>query len=421
MYVDTDPISLRASLDKKRNRDLYLFIENKDIYRQMSHAKLNQRFADSVRFEASKAMKHEYFDAEIKGFYLEVRKSGAKTWRLRLIDQDGKQRVLDLGDAACVSYAKARDVARSLRAASQLKQWELISAMTDKRSLGPKFSDFVNNQYLGYIRNRKRSYDTDISLLKNHLLPIFGDRPMASITRAELVAFHNEKKQTGYAAGTVDRLVILVRYIFNLAIRWGVLKKGQNPADEFELFNQPNGREKFLTEDELHRLTVALKSSDNQDLYHIVTGLLLTGCRKRELLDARWEHVNFELRVWSIPVTKQGKPHNLPITEDLATYFRSLRSYKTSEFLFPSKLTGMPYKSIFQSWHTARCAAGLPDLRMHDLRHTFASFLVNGGCSLYEVQRLLGHTTSKTTQRYAHLSQTRLSDAMNVASRQIAR
>lgn len=81
--------------------------------------------------------------------------------------------------------------------------------------------------------------------------------------------------------------------------------------------------------------------------------------------------------------------------------------------------TGLPYKSIFQSWDTARKPAQLPELRMHDLGHTFTSFFVDGGCSLYEVQRLLGHTNSKTTLRYAHLSQSALSEAMRVASRRL--
>lgn len=386
----------------------------------MATVRLSQRLADGIRLDASMGSKQEYFDLAIKGFYLEVRRTGGKTWRLRLKDEEGNLRVVDLGDAACISYNRAREIAKSLKAASQLQQWDLIASVTGKNDRGPAFGEFVRRQYLPYIKSRKRSYDTDVSILENHILPVFGDRLMEKITKAELVTFHSEKRQAGYAGGTVDRLIILIRYIYNRAIRWGVLKKGQNPAAEFDLFNEPNGRQKFLKDEELARLVVELKKSDNINLYDIVRGLLLTGCRKRELLDAKWRHVNFELRIWHIPLTKQGKPHDLPITDDLMEYFKSLRSFGSSQFLFPSPRTGLPYQSIFQSWDTARCAAGLPDLRMHDLRHTFASFLVNGGCSLYEVQRLLGHTNSKTTQRYAHLSQTALLDAMKVAGRHLA-
>lgn len=385
----------------------------------MAQIKLSQRFADGLRSEGQKQSKLEFFDLELKGFYLELRRSGGKTWRLRLQDERGKQRVVDLGDASCVSFSQARDVAKSLKAASQLKQWDLISSATAREPQSPVFGDFVRLYYLPYIKNRKRSYSTDVSILENHILPAFANKQMAKISKSELVAFHSDKRQAGYAGGTVDRLIILIRYIFNLAIRWGYLEKGQNPADEFELFNEPNSRQIFLKDEELSRLVVELKKSENRNLFDIVQGLLMTGCRKRELLDARWEHINLELKIWHIPFTKQGKPHDLPITSELEEYFRSLRSFGQSEYLFPSPQTGMPYKSIFQSWDTARRAANLPTLRMHDLRHTFASFLVNGGCSLYEVQRLLGHTNSKTTQRYAHLSQSALSEAMRVASRRL--
>ena len=385
----------------------------------MPQIKLSQRFADGLRPEGQTSSKLEFFDLELKGFYLELRRSGGKTWRLRLKDEYGKLRVVDLGDASCVTFTQARDVAKSLKAASQLKQWDLISSATAKEPPSLTFGEFVWRHYLPYIKNRKRSYSTDVSILDNHILPAFAETQMTKISKSALVAFHSDKRQAGYAGGTVDRLIILIRYIFNLAIRWGHLEKGQNPADEFELFNEPNGRQLFLKDDELSRLVIELKKSENRDLYDIVQGLLMTGCRKRELLDARWEHVNFELKIWHIPFTKQGKPHDLPITNELNDYFCALRSFGKSKYLFPSPQTGMPYKSIFQSWDTARKAAELPELRMHDLRHTFASFLVNGGCSLYEVQRLLGHTNSKTTQRYAHLSQSALSEAMRVASRRL--
>lgn len=385
----------------------------------MATVRLSQRFADKVRLEESAVSKEEYYDLALKGFYLEVRRTGGKTWRLRLKDEDGNLRVVDLGDAACITYARAREAAKSLKAASQLKQWDLIASVTSKSERGPEFGEFVRRHYLPYIKSRKRSYETDVSILDNHILPVFSNRLMEKISKAELVTFHSEKRQSGYAAGTVDRLIILIRYIYNLAIKWGYLKKDQNPAAEFELFNEPNGRQKFLSDEELSRLMAELLKSDNTDLYNIVRGLLLTGCRKRELLDAQWQHVNFALKIWHIPLTKQGKPHDLPITDDLEQYFRSLPSLGNSQFLLPSPRTGMPYQSVFQSWDSARRAADLPDLRMHDLRHSFASFLVNGGCSLYEVQRLLGHTNSKTTQRYAHLSQAALHDAMKVAGRHL--
>ena len=283
-------------------------------------------------------------------------------------------------------------------------------------ALRPTFSEFVADSYLPYVSVRKRSVGTDISMLNNHLLPAFGPTRLGEFTRDELVRFHTSKRQEGYAPGTVDRMVVLLRFIMNLAAKWGVITPNENPAREFELFNVPNNRERYLSTDEVERLITELRNSINPDLLRIVTALLLTGCRRGEILQARWCDVDFDRDVVHFPITKQGKPHKLPLTNDLREFLQALPSRGNSDYLFPNARTGKPYKSIFYSWDTARKAAGMPELRIHDLRHSFASFLVNSGRSLYEVQRLLGHTSSRTTQRYAHLSDDALSQAMSAAS-----
>ena len=116
--------------------------------------------------------------------------------------------------------------------------------------------------------------------------------------------------------------------------------------------------------------------------------------------------------LWTIPITKNGKKRILPITKPLQELLNSIP--KQSNYLFASPLTSKPYITIFNSWNTARKKANLPEVRIHDLRHTYASALVNSKCSLYEVQVLLGHSTAKMTQRYAHLSNESL---MNAASK----
>ncbi len=381
----------------------------------MPRVKLNQRFADQIRANIGQK-KSEWFDLSLKGFYLEVRDTGGKTWRLRLVDESGKGRVINIGDASCVSYDDAKKRAKDLRAAAQIGQWGLIETKKSKSEPPMGFADFVANRYLPYARARKRSIDTDISVLNNHLLPAFGDRALGTITKLELVSFHTTKRQGGYAAGTVDRMVILFRFMMNLAIKWELITKDQNPAAQFEFFNEPNARERYLTQEEVQRLMTELDQSSNLDLRHIITALLITGCRKREILDAKWANVSLERNIWTFPITKQGRPHNLPITDDCRRFLMALPSRGQSIYLFPSSRTGLPYRSIFQSWDRVRKNAGMPELRIHDLRHSFASFLVNSGRSLYEVQRLLGHTSSRTTQRYAHLSQNSLAEAMNSAN-----
>jgi integrase len=146
--------------------------------------------------------------------------------------------------------------------------------------------------------------------------------------------------------------------------------------------------------------------------------LILTGARKREVLDARWEDFDFERRSWRIHTTKLGKPRFVPMSDGVIALLELVPRYEC-DWVFPNKKTLKPYASIFYSWNAARTKANLSDVRIHDLRHSYASFLVNAGRSLYEVQRLLGHTQSKTTQRYAHLSHDTLLDATNAANKAV--
>ena len=142
---------------------------------------------------------------------------------------------------------------------------------------------------------------------------------------------------------------------------------------------------------------------------------ILTGARKREALDAQWRDFDIDRRDWRVPMSKSGRPRHIPLSEGVIQLLQTVPRFPDCPFVFPNPKTLKPYESIFNSWNTARKLAGLADVRIHDLRHSFASFLVNNGRSLYEVQKILGHTQIKTTQRYAHLSQDTLLDAANTA------
>ena len=146
--------------------------------------------------------------------------------------------------------------------------------------------------------------------------------------------------------------------------------------------------------------------------------LILTGARNREVLDARWEDFDFERRSWRIHTTKLGRPRHVPLSDGAVALLHSMKRLDCP-WAFPNPKTLKPYVSIFYSWNSARKAAGLKDLSIHDLRHSFASFLVNSGRTLYEVKHLLGHTQIKTTQRYSHLTQDTLLDASNAVTRAV--
>ncbi len=349
---------------------------------------------------------------------LEVRVSGGKTWYLRYRNARGRQRQLRIADARDLSLAQARRQADQLRAQIALGHDPAEVALANAQM--PTLAQFVERQYLPYVRGYRRSWTTDLSLLRNHLLPKFGTQTLDAITREDVVRIHHAQLAAGYAPGSANRLVILLRYIYNLALRWEVNGLLRNPAKDVPLFEENNQRERYLSSDEFERLRVAIEHSQNPLLRWIVPLLVLTGARKREVLDARWENFDIARKTWRIPMSKSGKARYVPLSEAVLKLLLQVPRADGVPWVFANPTTRKPFTNIFHSWNTARCEAGLADVRMHDLRHSFASFLINGGRSLYEVQQILGHSQSRTTQRYAHLSQETLLAAANTAANAIA-
>ena len=139
--------------------------------------------------------------------------------------------------------------------------------------------------------------------------------------------------------------------------------------------------------------------------------LLLTGGRRNEITQAKWDYVNWERRTLLVPLSKSGKPRAIALNGQALALLRAIPRHDGNPFIFPSPVNRKPSASLFFPWDRIRKRAGLADVRLHDLRHSYASFLVNQGISLYVVQGLLGHAHSRTTQRYAHLAHETLLDA----------
>ena len=145
----------------------------------------------------------------------------------------------------------------------------------------PTFAQFIDEQYLPYVKTYKRSWDTDSSLLRNHLLPRFGKRHLDTITRQEIVKMHADRKASGAAAASANRLLIMMRYIFNLALRWEIPGVKANPCAGVPLLEVNNKKERYLSQAEAKRLYDAVCQSENTMLKFIVPMLILTGARKR--------------------------------------------------------------------------------------------------------------------------------------------
>jgi len=266
------------------------------------------------------------------------------------------------------------------------------------------------------VKPRKRSWDRDEELYRLRIKSKFGRLRLNQITRTQIQAFHTALLAEGLAPATCNHHIKLLRYSLNLAIEWGLLET--NAAARVAMLHEDNNVEHYLDDVELERLLEVLRSDENRTVCRIALFLLSTGCRLNEVLSARWDDIDVENRVFKIRAgnTKSKKIRSIPLNDSALDVLASLDTRGEFEHLFINRRTGKPYVNITKVWHRLRKKAGLPHLRLHDLRHQFASFLVNDGRTLYEVQQILGHSTPKVTMRYAHLSSKTLQDAANSAS-----
>lgn len=238
----------------------------------------------------------------------------------------------------------------------------------------------------------------------------------------------------------------MLRRAFNLAVSWGWCSG--NPALGIEK-NREDPRERYLTAQELSKLFAALDEQSEKTSSNAIKFIALTGARKSEVLLARWDMFDLDAGVWMKPAsfTKQRKSHRTPLSESALEILKEMSTEHSGPYVFPGRVAGEPLTDIKRTWIRACHRAGLiesvpqktrrgeqvfhedgrpatvtkPSVRIHDLRHTFASLLVSGGKSLPVIGALLGHSQTQTTQRYAHLYDDALRDATDQVGRQITR
>jgi integrase len=358
--------------------------------------------------------KTDYYDTAITGFILTVSASGSKVFSLRYRDQYGKQRQHKIGDAKSITFDKARLQAQKLRSKVVLGE----NPADEKQALRkiPTLCEFITDVYLPHVRQHRRNFQSTISFLNIHIVPKFGSKHLDAITSEMLSEAHLAMRTKGYALAMANKLPVLFKIMYNLGKRKKVQGTASNPADGVALFVANNAKERFLTAEETQRLQVALEQSDNTQLRFIVPLMLMFGCRKRELLDSKWCDFDLVRRNWHIPMSKNGKARNIPISAKALELLEGLPRWEGCPYVVPNPETRKPFGNLYCSWNTARIRAGLPDVRMHDLRHSFASNLVNSGQSIYVVSKLLGHSQVKTTARYSHLSDATLMSAVDAAA-----
>jgi hypothetical protein len=208
---------------------------------------LSTGFLDKIQCPVGKA-KVDYFDMSCRGLMVEIRPTGRKVFYFRYTDFRGVQRQIKLATTDDLSLDQARKKVASIRNQIALGQDPFAVKVEAKQV--PTFADFIADQYMPYIKSYKRSWDTDVSLLKNHLLPRFGKRYMDEITRQDIVKMHADRKASGAAPGSANRLLIMMRYIFNLTLKWEVPGIKANPCKGIPLMEENNKMERYLSIDE---------------------------------------------------------------------------------------------------------------------------------------------------------------------------
>ncbi len=355
--------------------------------------------------------KTDYFDLQQRGFLLEVRSSGGKTFYQRYSDERGRERQFKIGPADILTLEEARRHARKILAQALLGNDP--QARREERRAIPTLAEFVRDRYLPHVKGYKRSWRTDETVLRIHILPVLGSEPLDQITSDAVARILERMRDRGYASGTTNRVLILLRFIYNLGRKWKVPGAQNNPTDGLQTAPDVQ-RDRFLSSDEAQRLIEAINADENRVAAQAIMLLLLTGARRNEVTQAKWDYVDWQQRVLKVPISKTGRPRTIALNGRAIALLRGIP--QTSEYIFPSPVTGRPCPSLHFPWTRIRKRAGLEGVRLHDLRHSYASFLVNEGVSLYVVQGLLGHTQPRTTQRYAHLAQETLLDAAEVVA-----
>jgi integrase len=263
---------------------------------------------------------------------------------------------------------------------------------------GMSFSRLADIYIEDYAKVKKRSWQTDYYYVEHSMKPFFGTMACSEIRSLDIERFVKRRLDDGVTKTTVNRGLQMLKRMFNLAIDWGYL--AENPARKVRLFSEKdNLKERILTEDEELRLVDASPAY----MKAIIFCALNTGMRRGEILNLRWDRVDFERRTIRVDRTKSGKPRCVGINTTLLELLRRRRMEEPrSELVFPSLRTGRAFVEIGKAFRRACKSASITGLRFHDLRHTFASRLIERGVDIVTVKELLGHSTITLTQRYTH-------------------
>ena len=360
-------------------------------------AKINKSLLNTLKPEISDI---KVRDTELPGFELKLTPSGRVVYRLdyRI---NGRRRWLTIGNSGTTPEQARKLVARTLQAVAAGKD---PAEEVAEAKYGVTIADLAA-RYMdehAAMKKKPRSAVEDARQIEKFINPALGNRKVASITRADAAKLHHELRRTPYQA---NRVLALLRKMMNLAEAWGLRPENSNPCTHIEKFKEEK-RRRFLDVDELTRLGATLKEAEDAGREPVqalaaIRLLIFTGARLNEILTAKWQYVKNDRGVLELPDSKTGFKQ-IPLSAPALEVLNSLPATPDNDYIIPGIKPGAHYVGLQDVWERIRKAAGLEDVRIHDLRHTYATTGVSSGLALPIIGGLLGHTNPETTQRYAH-------------------
>lgn len=380
-------------------------------------AKLTKRTIDAACYEGHAGRRCVLWDSTLRGFGLRIYPSGKKVFVLSY-RAAGRKRFMTLGAYGPLALDEARRIAHK-------KLAEVIDgtdplAEKQRAARGASVRTLCEDYIERHARPFKKSWEADDHRLKRHVILAWGTRQVVSISRSDVAALHHDVgKNSGHYEA--NRLVALIGKVFECAIVWGYIPdNAANPARKIDKFPE-RSRDRWVTPEELPKLAEAINAEEHVYIRAALWLYLFTGLRKGELLNVRRTDIDWQRRELRLADTKAGRAHYLPLSEAALAVLREVPEEEGNPYLFPGRKHGRPLVELKGAWERIRAAAGVHDVRIHDLRRTVGSWLAQAGNSLHLIGRVLNHSNPSTTQVYARFQQDTVRQALEDHGKRLLR
>ncbi len=354
-----------------------------------------------------------FWDSELSGFGVRVYPTGSKFYvvQTRANGKAGKRVTVGRDGVLTADEARRRAalIISRIKAGEKPVAEPMEAVLEDCPTIAELAMEWLEKHVDPRCKpNTKAMYRV---MVKNHLVPAFGKERALSIDRARVAEFHRSMRSMPMMA---NQVVDALSRIWRLAEDNGQLPEGRNPCRTIVKYKRRK-RERFLSEEEFRRLGKALAESENgkgasAPALAAIRLLLLTGCRKNEILTLKWEEVDLEAGVLNLSDSKTGS-RSVPLSPEAAKVLSGIPRIAGNPWVIPGKSGGKRMKNLARPWKIVCERAGIQDMRIHDCRHSFASRALALGESLPAIGKLLGHSQVETTARYAHLARDSVREA----------